>query len=117
MNATTILAATLAVVFLGFGTAKLLALPSMRSRAAHVGFSVGAYRLIGALEVAGAIGLLLGETMPLVRALAALGLVLLLAGAVITHLRNDDGIKGAAPALVLAAVVAVLLAMGAQGLR
>lgn len=116
MNATSILAATLAAVFVAFGTAKLLAFPSMQTRAAHVGFSVGAYRRIGALEVAGAIGLLVGAAAPLLRMLAALGLLLLLAGAMVTHLRNKDGIKGAAPALVLATVLALLLTIEVQGL-
>lgn len=116
MNATTILASVLAAVFAAFGTAKLLAVPSMRTRAAHVGFSVGAYRRIGALEVAGAIGLLAGSAAPLLRTLAAVGLLLLLVGAVATHVRHHDGIKGAAPALLLATMVAVLLAGQAHGL-
>lgn len=116
MNPSTILAATLAAVFVAFGTAKVLALPSMQTRAAHVGFSVGAYRRIGALEVAGAFGLLAGAYVPLLRTVAALGLVLLLAGAVITHLRNDDGIKEVAPALVLAILLGVLAVLEICGL-
>lgn len=116
MNATTILAVTLAAAFVALGTAKLLALPSMQTRAAHVGFSVGAYRRIGALEVAGAIGLLAGAYVPLLGTLAALGLLLLLAGAVITHLRNGDGIKEVAPALVLAILLGVLVVLEICGL-
>ena len=42
------------------GAAKILAVPPMRAAAAHVGFSVAAYRRIGVLEVAGAVGLLVG---------------------------------------------------------
>lgn len=116
MYATPVLAATLAVVFLAFGTAKLMAVPSMRTRAAHVGFSVGAYRWIGGLEVAGAAGLLLGA-LPLVRASAAVGLLLLLAGAVVTHVRHKDGIRGAAPALVLSSLLVVLLTLEVLGMR
>ncbi|WP_328529961.1 DoxX family protein [Nocardioides sp. NBC_00368] len=109
MNPTTVLAATLAAVFVAFGTAKLLAVASMQTRAAHVGFSVGAFRRIGALEVAGAVGLLAGAYVPLLRAVAAIGLLLLLTGAVITHLRNGDGIKAAAPALFLAILLSILV--------
>ena len=45
--------------------------------------STAAYRRIGALELAAAIGLLLGLLQPLIGALAAIGLLLLLTGAVV----------------------------------
>jgi uncharacterized membrane protein len=82
----------------------------MRELAAHAGFSVAAYRGIGALEVAGAAGLLLGLTVPLLGASAGVGLLLLLAGAVITHVRNRDGVRELAPAVVCAVLVAGYLA-------
>jgi hypothetical protein len=46
--------------------------------------------------------------------MAATGLVLLLGGAVIAHLRNGDGIRELAPALVLGAVAVafVILVLG-----
>jgi len=117
MNQLTILAAALAAVFTAFGMAKLLAVPSMRARASHVGFSIDAYRRIGALEVAGAVGLLLGFAVPEVGIAAALGLLLLLAGAVITHLRSGDGLKEVAPAVVLGILVAIVLAVQFPSLR
>ncbi len=82
----------------------------MRARAAHVGFSVAAYRRIGVLEVAGAIGLPLGLVQPLLGALAGVGLLLLLAGAVVAHLRNGDGPREVAPAVVCALLVTGYLA-------
>jgi hypothetical protein len=106
-----VLSVLLAVLFLLLGVAKLLALPRMRALAAHAGFSVAAYRGIGALEVAGAAGLLLGLTVPLLGAAAGAGLLLLLAGAVITHVRNRDGIRELAPAVVCAVLVAGYLAI------
>lgn len=115
MNATTVLSAGLAAFFVALGTAKLLALPSMQARAHHAGFSVGAFRRIGALEVLGAVGLVSGSTVPHLRTLAALGLVLLLAGALVTHLRNRDGLKGAMPALVVAGLLVALLGAQVQG--
>ncbi|MCP2248009.1 DoxX family protein [Lentzea aerocolonigenes] len=100
----------LAALFLLLGVSKLLALPRMRDLAAHAGFSVAAYRGIGALEVAGAAGLLVGLTVPLLGASAGVGLLLLLAGAVITHVRNRDGVRELAPAAVCAVLVAGYLA-------
>ena len=85
------LAALVAVTFLALGAAKILALAPMRAPAAHAGFSVAAYRAIGALEVAGAVGVALGPVAPPLGALAGAGLLLLLAGAVVAHLRNGDG--------------------------
>ena len=111
MIVSTVLSILPAVLFLLLGVAKVLALPRMRELAAHAGFSVAAYRGIGALELAGAAGLLLGLTVPVLGASAAAGLLLLLAGAVITHVRNRDGIREIAPALVCAVLVAAYLAI------
>jgi hypothetical protein len=107
-----ILAVLLALFFIGLGSAKILALQPMRERAAEVGFSTMAYRRIGMLEVAGAIGLLLGSVEPLIGALAGAGLLLLLGGAVVAHLRNGDGPRKVAPAAVCGLlVVAYLVAL------
>ena len=104
MNTTTILAALLVVAFAVMGSAKLAAFPAMRTRAEHVGFSVEAYRRIGALELLGVAGVLVGTAFPAVGALAGLGLLLLLGGAIVTHLRNGDGPREIAPAVVLGVV-------------
>jgi hypothetical protein len=111
MSATTILVALLVAAFAMAGSAKLAAVPAMRVRAEHVGFSVGAYRRIGALELLGVAGLLVGAALPAVGALAGLGLLLLLGGAIITHLRNGDGPKEIAPAVVLGVVAAGYLVL------
>lgn len=111
MNAAAALTVVLAIAFAAIGAAKLLAVPSMRARAAHVGLSVTAYRLIGALEVAGTGGLVAGLAVPLLRASAALGLLLLLVGAVVAHVRVKDGLREMVPALVLGLLSAVVLAL------
>ena len=103
------LAGLLAMVFIFLGTAKVLAVAPMRVLAAHVGFSPGAYRVIGVLEIAGAAGLLIGLTVPLMGGLAGAGLFLLLAGALMTHLRNGDGVRRYALAVLCAALVVVYL--------
>jgi hypothetical protein len=101
MTATAILAGVLVVAFTAAGAAKLAAVPAMRARAAHVGLSVAAYRRIGSLEILGVLGLLAGALVPVIGALAAAGLLLLLGGAVLAHLRSGDGPRELAPALVL----------------
>ena len=104
-----VLAVLLALVFIGLGSAKILALQPMRERAADVGFSTTAYRRIGLLEVAGAVGLVLGAVQPLIGALAGIGLLLLLGGAVVTHLRHGDGPRKSGPAVVCGLLVAAYL--------
>jgi hypothetical protein len=98
---TSILAGLLVIAFAALGSAKLAAAPAMRARAEHVGFSVSAYRRIGFLEVLAVIGLLIGAFVPVIGALAAAGLLLLLGGAVLAHRRNGDGMREIAPAVVL----------------
>ena len=73
MNPTPILAGLLVVAFAAAGSAKLAAVPAMRAKAEHVGFSVAAYRRIGLLEVLGVLGLLVGAFVPVIGALAAAG--------------------------------------------
>ena len=118
MSALPLLAAAVLVVavFLALGSAKVLALAPLRARAAHLGFSTDAYRAIGALEIAGAAGVLLGLAVPPLGALAAVGLLLLLAGAVVAHLRNGDSPRLLAPALVagLLVVAYLIVLLGAR---
>ena len=108
--ATTALAGTVAVFFTLLGTAKIRAVPAMRQRAAHVGMSTSAYRRIGALEVAGAAGVLVGLAEPRIGGLAGAGLLALLGGALIAHRRTGDTLRETAPALISAAAVAAYLA-------
>ncbi len=77
-------------------------------------YSDSAIRGIGAAEVAGALGLILpavtGIAVWLVPT-AAIGLVLLMAGAVRRHLIIGEGLKGSVPALTLG-VLALIVAVG-----
>jgi hypothetical protein len=103
---TQIVAVLLAVVFGVAGIAKIGGAPVMRTAARHLGFTVGQYRVIGALELAGAIGLLAGLVVPVLGIAAAIGLGLLLLGAGTAHLLHRDGASRVAVPLVLVAVVA-----------
>ena len=110
---TLLLAVVLAAVVLVTGGAKLAGLPVMRRAAAHLGFSWPAYQRIGALEVAGGLGVLVGLVLPLLGVVASACLAVLLVLAAALHLRNGDGVARALPAAVLAGVavaVAVQLA-------
>jgi uncharacterized membrane protein YphA (DoxX/SURF4 family) len=109
----------LAVAFLGAGATKLSQPKEKlaKNMAWVEDFSQGAVRLIGALEVLGAIGLVLGAIGLVLPALtgillwltplAALGLVLLMIGGALTHLRRAEygNIAINAVLLVLAAFV------------
>ena len=117
MTPASILAGILVVAFAALGSAKLAAVPAMRARAEHVGFSVSSYRGIGLLEVLAVVGLLAGAFVPVLGALAAGGLLSLVGGAVVVHLRNGDGVREIAPALVLGVLTLSLLLLMVGDLR
>jgi uncharacterized membrane protein YphA (DoxX/SURF4 family) len=114
-----IIAGLLAVAFLAGGAMKLIQ-PKEKLAASGMGFvqdfSAGAVKAIGALEVLAAVGLILPAALdiaPVLVPLAAVGLVLLMAGAIITHLRRHE-----APVIVVNLVLlalAVLVAWGRFG--
>jgi uncharacterized membrane protein YphA (DoxX/SURF4 family) len=102
----------LAVAFLGAGAMKLSQPKEklVKNMAWVEDFSQPAVRLIGAAEVLGAIGVVLPALtgiLPWLSPLAALGLVLLMLGAALTHLRRTEygNIAMNAVLLVLAAFV------------
>ena len=117
MIATTILAAVLVVAFAAASAAKVAAVPAMRARAAHVGFTVTAYRRIGILEILGVLGLLVGAFVPVIGALAAAGLLLLLGGAVVAHVRSGDSLRELLPAVVLGLTTLAFLILLLGSLR
>jgi len=93
-----IIAGLLAVAYLVAGVGKLIV---PKEKIAAVGpsarwvedFSAGTVKAIGALEVLAAVGLILPAALgivPVLVPLAAVGLVLLMVGAVITRLRRHE---------------------------
>lgn len=111
MHAYTVLGLVLAVFFGALGSAKVMAVPAMRARAAHLALPVKVYRGIGSLELAGAAGMLVGIAVPALGALAAVGLLLLLAGALVAHVRNHDRVQEMSAAVVSAVLVALYLGL------
>ncbi len=106
-----IIAGVLAAAFLAAGLMKV-AQPKEKIVASGMGwaetFSPGTVKLIGGLEIAAAVGLVLPALLgivPVLVPLAALGLVLLMLGAIVTHARRGE--------LPMAAVNAVLLVLAA----
>ncbi|MEW9672768.1 DoxX family protein [Ammoniphilus sp. 3BR4] len=83
----------LVVGFIAFGMMKLTGNAMQIQTFKSLGYSLGMMRFVGACEVLGAIGLLLGL-------LASGGLVLLMAGAAFSHLKAGQGIGLAMPAVI-----------------
>jgi uncharacterized membrane protein YphA (DoxX/SURF4 family) len=111
-----VLAALLAFVFLGAGAMKLTQskdkLAANPNMAWTEQFSARTIKLIGLLEVLAAIGLILPAVLGIASALvplAAVGLVLLMIGAALTHARRKENQAAVVNVvlLVLAAAVAV----------
>jgi uncharacterized membrane protein YphA (DoxX/SURF4 family) len=90
---------------------KLLAHPRMRQSAAHFGIPWPRYRLIGVAELAAAAGVLAGLWWHPLGVAAAAGMILLLAGAMITHRRAADSGKEMTPALLALAITIAYLAI------
>jgi uncharacterized membrane protein YphA (DoxX/SURF4 family) len=108
-----IIASLLAVAFLGAGLTKLTQpkekLGQRMTWTRHV--SPGAVKAIGAVEVLAAIGLVVPAALgiaPVLVPLAATGLVLLMVGAAITHVRLKET-NMVAPALVLLVLAAIVV--------
>jgi uncharacterized membrane protein YphA (DoxX/SURF4 family) len=83
----------------------------MRQSAEHFGILWPRYRLIGVAELAAAAGILAGLWWHPLGIAAAAGMILLLAGALITHRRAGDSGKEMAPALIDLALVIAYLAI------
>jgi uncharacterized membrane protein YphA (DoxX/SURF4 family) len=113
------IAGLLAVAFLASGAVKL-AQSKEKMVASGMGvfedFNAGSVKAIGALEVLAAVGLVLPAALhiaPVLVPLAAVGLVLLMAGAAIMHVRRHEA-QGIVVSLVLLAL-AVIVAWGRFG--
>ena len=114
-----IVAGVLAVAFLGAGLMKL-AQPRKKLADSGMGwtedFSDGAVKGIGALEVLGALGLILPAVFDVATVLvpiAATGLALLMLGAAVTHARRKESQMIVANVVLL--VLAVFVAWGRFG--
>jgi uncharacterized membrane protein YphA (DoxX/SURF4 family) len=95
------------VLFLYYGLACLLA-NGMQDEFERYGLS-RFRRLIGSLELLGAIGLLVGYVLPLIQLLSAFGLAVLMLMGVATRVRVRDSVLATLPATVLMVMNAVIV--------
>jgi uncharacterized membrane protein YphA (DoxX/SURF4 family) len=113
---TLILAILLALAFGAAGAQKLAGAKMAVETSGHLNIALSRYRLIGVPEILGAIGLLVGLAVWPLGVAAAAGLVVLMIGAVIAHVRVGDKIAGFGAALVfglLSLVELILRALSA----
>lgn len=110
-----ILQVLLAALFLATGLTKLTQ-PRLKMAAGPMAWAANVsdreFRTVGLLEVLGAAGLILPGALgiaPGLTAIAALGLVLTMIGAIVTHVRMGEGDRLVVPIVVL--VLALLVAL------
>jgi hypothetical protein len=101
--------AVIGLLFAGGGAAKLAGVAAMRKDAARFGLPYGTYRLIGTAELAGGLAMCAAlVTQPLLGVAAAVGLTLLMFGAVAVHVRAKDAAAKAIPAAVFGLLTAAI---------
>jgi hypothetical protein len=102
-----LLAAEMAVT----GAPKVIQLSAVRAAAEHLGVSVALDRMIGAAQVAAAVGLLLGIAFPGVSVVTGAAVCVLMCGAVGYHVKAGDKILAMVPALVTAAIAIAVVVL------
>ena len=107
--ATVVVSVLLAVALVASALAKFSAKPDQIENLTGLGVPRNLIPVLGALEVAGAIGLVVGLFWWPIGVAAAIGVILYFAGAVITHLRAHD--RQIAPALVIGLVAVAALVL------
>ena len=111
MVADVIVTALLAVLFAFAGLIKLFGVRQSLAIRDHLGVKPVPWRLIGILELAGVAGVLVGLAWPPIGVAAAIGLALLVLGAIVFHVRASDSVADTAPAVIglgLAVATAIL---------
>lgn len=108
---TVVLSVLLAVVLAGSAVAKLARVPAVVASITGVGWPAERIWLLAAIELAGAVGLLVGLSVPLLGLAAAIGGALYFLGAVISHLRLRQPAGAALGPLVIAVATVVVLAL------
>lgn len=110
-TATVVVTILLAALFTFAASIKLLGVSQSLAIRDHLGVKPVQWRLIGACELAGVAGVLVGLMWAPIGIAAAIGLALLAIGAIAFHVRASDSAKDAAAAVIglaLAIATAVL---------
>ena len=103
----TALGIALSALFLAAGIAKLLRATPLKVQFEEFGLPASLMSLVGAAEVAGALGLQIDR----LRIPAALGLALLMAGAVANHLKVKHPVGKLLPSAMLLLLLGLFLAL------
>ena len=109
--ASVVVTIVLAVLFTFSSSIKLLGARQSLEIRDHLGVTPALFRVIGLLELAGVVGVLVGLAWAPIGIAAAIGLALLSVGAVAFHVRASDGLAKTAPAVIaifLAVATAIL---------
>lgn len=111
-----IIQALLVIGFIMSGSVKLSGNAQMLHDFKEVyGYSKGFMYTIGALEILGAIGLLIGFWKSKLAVLASTGLAIIMAGGIYTHLNAGQGFKFAiAPLVLLVLTLIVVFSRGGK---
>lgn len=99
-TATVIVTLLLAGLFTFSSSIKVLGVSKSLAIRDHLGVSPIQWRMIGALELAGVIGVLAGLLWAPIGIAAAIGLTLLSIGAIAFHVRASDRIAETLPAMI-----------------
>ena len=111
MTAQVLVTASLAGLFAFAGLIKLLGVRRSLAIRDHLGVKPAQWRVIGLLELAGVAGVLVGLVWAPIGVAAAIGLALLVLGAIVFHVRASDSVADTAPAVIglgLAVATAIL---------
>jgi hypothetical protein len=111
MVAKIIVTALLAAMFAFAGLIKVVGVRQSLAIRDHLGVDPTQWRLIGLLELAGVAGVLAGLKWAPIGIAAAIGLTLLILGAIVFHVRASDSVADTAPAVIglgLAVATAIL---------
>jgi DoxX-like family len=111
VTAKVIVTALLAALFAFSSLIKLFGVRQSLAIRDHLGVKPGQWRVIGLLELAGVAGVLVGLVWAPIGVAAAIGLALLVLGAIIFHVRASDSVADTAPAVIglgLAVATAIL---------
>lgn len=110
-TAMTILAVLIAVAFFMFGVGKILDVSMMATAREHLSIEPSLFKIVGTLEILGAIGVVAGlhDDLPVIGVLAGLGLIGMTIGATFYHQKAGDSIKEWLPAVAMGSVVIIYM--------
>ena len=109
-----VVTALLVAMFAFAGSIKVFGVRQSLAIRDHLAIDPTQWRLVGLLELAGVAGVLVGLTWAPIGIAAAIGLTLLISGAIVFHVRASDSVADTAPAVIglgLAVATAVLQSM------